>query len=444
MGRESEMEEGEMEGQVPATTVDRGRPAASTRYSLLVLIIAFAGVALAGFDSIARSVSLPLIVRDLHTSVTFGSAVFGVSFLVTAVADQVLGFLAERWGRKHAFLVALIATALTSGVTGFANGVVFYAIAGSLAGVCLSTNGIAPLLVGEETSPGLRGLYLGILLSAFTVGSLVISLVGAVVLPTGNWRLLFYLAFAPVILAAIAALVLREPPRAREARLVKLASDPGTVRVEHPIDIRRARRSEWAQIFAEDLRRQTIVLLVVGFLININQSLVVVLGVTYFNGYDRLPIGLASLTVSVSSLAGLAGTIGLGRLSDYLSPRNLVVALTVVASLVIMTFAVRMQAAPIFALVAVLGLCASGSLAIWNRYVVESYPTRARGTGLMLVSGVFFLNGTFAPPLFGALIDRDLYPAAALIAGGIGIIGALILLGGRAIPPRRELEEIAI
>ncbi len=66
----------------------------------LVLVI---GVALSAFDSIARNVSLPLMVKDLHMSITSGSAIFSISALVTFVANLALGRLMDRWGARIHF-----------------------------------------------------------------------------------------------------------------------------------------------------------------------------------------------------------------------------------------------------------------------------------------------------------------------------------------------------
>lgn len=428
---------------IRATATPIDRYTATTGYSIRVLVISFLGVALSGFDSIARSVSAPVIVDDLHISVTFVTFIHGLSYLVTALFNQLLGWVMQRWGRKAAFVLVLAATSVTSGMTAFVNGAWFYAVIGTIAGVCLSTQGPAGLLVGEETPAKRRGLYLGILGAAFPVGSFAISVLGAVVLPTGNWRLLFYLAFLPIVVAAVALFALREPPRADDARKVMEGAEAAPV-AERAIDVERARRPAWVQAFGSDLRKQTILLLFTAFLLNTNQSMGLTLGAVFFNRYHHMSVGTASLAVSVISLGSIVGAVLLGRIGDHVNPRNLLVVCTFAGALAIMAFAVPGGGAVVFPVVAVYGLVGMGTIGIWGRYLVESFPTRVRATCVQMVHGAWFLNALIVAPLLAVLIDAHRDVEAALLSGILSIAGALLLLACRSFPPRQELEEIAV
>lgn len=427
-----------------ATVAPARRYAATTGYSVRVLIIAFLGVSLSGFDSIARSVSAPVIVDDLHISVTFVTVVHSLSYLITAGFNQVLGWVMQRWGRKAAFVLVLAVTAITSGMTAFVAGAWTYAVVGTIAGVCLSTQGPAGLLVGEETPAKRRGLFLGILGAAFPVGSATISMVGALVLPSGNWRLLFYLTFLPIVLAAVAAFALREPPRSEDARKVMQgeAADPQVV--GNVIDVEKARKPSWAQAFGPDIRKQTILLMATAFLLNTNQSMGLTLGAIFFTRYHHLPVGTASLAVSVMSVGSIVGAVLIGRAGDFLNPRNLLVICTTVGALGIMGFAIPGGAAVVFPVVILYGLVGMGTIGVWGRYLVESFPTRVRPTCVQLVHSTWFLNGVVIPPLLAMLIDAHEDAYAALLSGALSIIGAGLLLACRSFPPQQELEDIAI
>lgn len=420
------------------------RYTATTGYSVRVLIISFLGVALSGFDSIARSVSAPVIVDDLHISVTFVTVVHSLSYLITAGFNLMLGWVMQRWGRKAAFVLVLAATSITSGATAFVAGAWTYAVVGTIAGVCLSTQGPAGLLVGEETPAKRRGLYLGIMGASFPVGSAVISAVGAVILPTGNWRLLFYLTFLPIVLAGVAMFALREPARSQDAIKVARgeAADPDAV--ADVIDVAKARKNAWVQAFGPDIRKQTILLMITAFLLNTNQSMGLTLGAIFFTKYHHLPVGLASLVVSVMSIGSIVGAVLVGRIGDRVNPRNLLVVCVIVGAVGIMGFAIPGGAAVVFPTVILYGVVGMGSNGVWGRYMIESFPTRVRPTCVQFVHSSWFLNGVVIPPLLAMLIDAHEDAYAALLSGVLSIIGALLLLACRSFPPQKELEELAV
>jgi MFS family permease len=229
------------------------RPGSRSRwYFPLAAGICYVGIVTASFDSVARTVALPLIVRELHMSVGLAGLVFSASFAVTALSTLALGPISDRLGRRTAILLALLAAALTSGATAFVTQSWQYVLVGAAAGTTLTVIGASQVLVVEEAPPAIRGLSVGVLTTGFAVGSFVVGLIGALILPSGHWRLLFYVAFAPAVVGVVAYLILREPRRAAEALAIKRGQAVETV---HQIDVERARQLEWRQIFAPDLRR---------------------------------------------------------------------------------------------------------------------------------------------------------------------------------------------
>lgn len=422
--------------------LDVNQPGVKGKGYLPVLVtIALLGTAVSAFDGVARSIALPLIATDLHFSTFFAGLAISLGFLVTFLCNLVVGLLMDKWGRKTTFLVTLLAIALSSGFTAFVTQAWQYALFSALAGVTLSIIPAGQMLVGEESPSHIRGLLTGLVTIAYAIGSAVVGVIGSIILPTGNWRLLFLLAFSPILVAIVAFLVLREPPRAQELRRIKQGAQDTTMR----IDVEKAQQSGWKQIFAPDLRRQTIILMVSGFLMNFNLGLILTLGVVFITAYQHLPIGVASLAITVEGLATIVGGLILGRLGDFLPSRNLIIVATLIGSLSVAALAFPTGGAPVvFAVMILCGMFAQGMQACWNRYIAESYPTRARATGMSLIQGTFFLGIAIAPTLFGAFMNAGQFATTAILAASIGCVGALILLGGEVIPPQKELEDIHI
>ncbi|MBX5468102.1 MAG: MFS transporter [Firmicutes bacterium] len=432
----------------PGEAVPGLAAAPSRRYVTTLVTLATLGVLLSAFDSVARNVALPLILQSLHMNIAEGGLVFSGGFLASFLSNLLVGPVIDRFGRKRAFLLTLLATALFSGITAFVTTVWEYAVVGFLAGTCLAVQEPAQVLVSEEAPARWRGTLMGIVGAGFAMGSIVVSLVGAAILPSGNWRMLFLLAFAPVLLVLLGAAFLREPPRSAEALRVKrerqrIASGQ-TVATTFAIDEVKAVQPEWVQIFAPDLRRQTLVTAIFGLLVNFSTGFVLALGVSYLTAFDHIGIGVASLAIAVEGLATLVGTILVGWLADRIAARHILVVWSMVGGIAVGLLAIRGGPSWVFFAMALFGFFGQGALGCWFRYLADSFPTRARGSGTGFVVGVFFFGLAFAPAIFGAVMNTGNFPGAALLAGGIAIAGALVLLAGKVIPPRKELEEIVI
>lgn len=430
--------------QESKSSLDVGHVAVKGKSYLPVLIIIIAlGTALSAFDGIARTVALPLIAAEIHFSTLFAGEAISVGFVVTFICNLVLGVLMDKFGRKTTFLLTMLAIGLSCGFTSFITQAWQYAVFTALAGVSLSVIPSGQVLVGEESPPKIRGLLTGLITISYAIGIVIVGVVASIILPSGNWRLLFLMAFSPILVAILAFLVLREPPRAQELRRLKKGNAQNIDATR--IDIEKAQWSGWKQVFASDLRRQTIILMLSGFFMNFNVCLILSLGVVFITTYQHISISVAALAITVEGVACIIGGLVLGWLGDFLPSRNLIIVATLIGSLSLVGLAFPSGGAPVvFGVMILIGMFGQGMQSCWNRYIAESYPTRARATGMTLIQGTYFIGLAIAPTLYGVLMNAGLFAATALVAAGLAIFGALILLGGKIIPPQKELEEIHI
>ncbi|MCY0877456.1 MAG: MFS transporter [Firmicutes bacterium] len=419
----------------------------SRSYLTLLVTLVTIGVLMSAFDSVARNDALPLILKYLHMSVAEGGLVLSGGFVATTLSNLAIGPLMDRFGRKNLFIAALVATALTSGFTAFVTNVVEYAVIGFLAGVCLSVIGTGNVLVAEEAPRHIRGMLQGIVTAGFPMGTVVIGLVGSLVLPSGHWRILFLLSFSSILLALVVALTLREPPRSAEALQVKRhrrdIERGQTIQTRYSIDEHKAVRQEFWQIFAPDLRRQTITTSLFGFLVNFSVGFVIVLGVTFMVYYDHIGIGIASLALLVEGAATIVGEIVVGLLADRWVSRNILILWNIIGGIAVGLFAVHGGEGWLFFIMALFGFFGQGYQGTWWRYLNDSFPTRARGTGSSFVTGIYFFGLVFAPSIFGAVMTSGHYALVPVICAAIVIVGTLVLLFARKIEPQKDLEDIA-
>ncbi|HLH59071.1 MAG TPA: MFS transporter [Streptosporangiaceae bacterium] len=426
---------GVVSAEPSARAVTTGRATTATVFGVLA-------VGMSAFDSIARNLALPDIIKAVHITVGEASNLFAAAFAVTFLGNQVIGPLMDRIGRKRAYQLTLLAAGVTSGLTAFVTNAWGYGVIAALAGCCLVVETPALVIVGEDSPRQARSLLMAIVQGAFSGGVLIVGVVGNVLLPGGHWRELFLIAFAPLALVVLGQFVLKEPVRAAEARRVK--REGRAERLTFAVDVERARRSEWRQLFEPEVRRQTIVLCVGGFLINYAPVFILALSATYFELYDHLGIGPISLSVTLEGAGCLAGTLLLGLLSRWFRSRDLLITFVLAGAIVLGLFSLPAGAAQILVLMTLYGFLGQGALGVWMRYIVESYPTRMRGTASGFVMGFFFLSNTVAPIMFGDLIGARLYVLAAALSAVISFCGGIVMLAGKRHPVGAELEELAV
>lgn len=419
----------------PQKAVTAGRAATATVFGVLAVMSA-------AVDSVSRNLAMPFVIKDFHLSVSTASNLVALGFVVTFLGNQVIGPLMDRIGRKRAYQLTLLGAGVTSGITAFVTNAWQFGIVACLSGCCLVILSPAAVMVAEESPRQARGILMALVQGAFSGGSLILGVVGDAILPGGHWRVLFLISFAPLVLLAVSRWVLREPVRAAEARAVKRGEADGDL--TFAVDAERARRSEWRQLFEPQVRRQTIVLCVAGFLINVSPIFILGLSATYFTLYDHIGIGTISLSLTVEGAGAIAGAIVLGFLSQWLRVRDLLIASSFLGAIALALFAVPGGGTQLLILMGVYGFVGQGVLGIWGRYIAESYPTRMRGTGLAFVMAFFFLSSTVAPVMFGHLMGTGDYVLTAIVAGAFVFVGGMVFFAGKRHAVGAELEELGV
>lgn len=420
-------------GGTDAVTLSRG---------VTVTVFGVIATMMAAFDSVSRNLALPFIIKDFHISVGTASNLVALGFVVTFLGNQVIGPLMDRIGRKRAYQLTLLAAGVTSGVTAFVTNAWQFGVIAALSGTCLVVMGPAAVVVAEESPARARSILMALVQGAFSAGSLVVGVIGDAVLPGGHWRTLFLIGFCPLVMLVIGQFILREPKRSAEALQVR--KDDAAEDLTFAVDVEQARRGAWRQLFAPDIRRQTIILCVGGFLINFAPVFILALSATYFTLYDHIAIGTISLGLTLEGAAAILGAVTLGLLSRWVRARDLLVGVSLLGGVALALFGVHGGPAQFLILMAVFGFLGQGVLGVWGRYIAESFPTRLRGTGMGFVMSFYFLSSVPAPIVFGALMGSHHYAITAIAAGAFAFCGGIVFLFGKPHAVNAELEELAV
>lgn len=405
---------------------------ASGNYLLVLMIICFVGFFFAAFDAILPNVALPVIDKDLHMSVATGGLALSVGTAGIFLTGLLVGPVMDRIGRKRSFRLVLLGTAIFSALTAVVVNAWQFMAVRLFAGCSLGTIQTAGVLVAEEAPPRHRGLLVGIIQAAFPCGAITATYIASLTLPHDQWRLLFVVAFIPVIaVILLAGPLLRETPRFLQIQAEKKQRAEG-------------RTSEWKEIFRPQIRRQTISTSVFALLVNMGVGFVVVLGVTYLTIFDHLPIGLAALALTAESVGTLVGQMSSGWLADHFGPRDVLLAYAVLGAVSVFLLSVPGPFGWILVPMVGAGVFGQGILGCLPRYAADSFPSSVRGTGTSTVIASYWIGSVFMPAVYGAMMGSGSAAMVPISASVLMILGAVALLFAKRIAPRQDIDLAAV
>src|SRR5882757_3444578 len=185
-------------------------PVRDAQRSWALLGISFALVMIDGYDLFIVSFVAPLIAKDLHLNFVNIGSIFAAGLAGSMVGGLLLGYIADRVGRRPILLVSLalvgISTLICSLAHSFAAFVTLRFVAGFALGGLLAA--IVPL-VAEHFAPRQRSVAVTVMFIGYPLGAVVGGAITAALIGYG-WRNLFLGAGAVTLLLVPIAYFLRE------------------------------------------------------------------------------------------------------------------------------------------------------------------------------------------------------------------------------------------
>ena len=167
-----------------------------------------------GYDFMALTQILPNLRHDLGLSQSEGG------YLIAFInIGTVLAFLlvrkADRWGRSRVLMITIAGYTLFTFLSGFAPDVYSFAILQLLARIFLIAEWATSMVIAAEEFPAdRRGMVIGVIQGATSLGSIVCAGVAPVLLATEyGWRMVYFVGVIPLVLLAYARRGLRESQR---------------------------------------------------------------------------------------------------------------------------------------------------------------------------------------------------------------------------------------
>ena len=349
-------------------------------------------------------------------------ATYGVGYVARPIGAIVLGNLADRHGRKHVLVIAMMMMGLATLLVGV---LPTYSQVGILAPILLvvlrlvqgfavaGELGASNALIVEHSPDSKRGFFASFSLQGSQIGSilaLAFMLPLASFLPTEafqswGWRIPFLLSALVILAGYLIRRNIEEPPA-----YLKQA----------------AKATEFKAPAVELFRRypRLLIFCVISTLANVIGTATLVFGVTY-GKQDGYGIGFTTsdfLWISLIINTASALTIPLfGRLSDKFGRKKLMITGALGGGLMSIPYLFAVQEKN-FALVLVFGLLAmSVFFQMWNATFAtayqEQFPTRLRVTGFAVSQNIGLMLAAFAPAIFTPMAP----PGSANIPITIGI-----------------------
>jgi len=353
---------------------------AATRRGFVLLGMGFAGWTLSYILRMMIPPLLLLIVEELRLS-GFEAGVLMSAFFATYALMQVpAGLLTDKVSRKSMISICIafssLATLLSALVLNYNQLVLARALFGLAAGAYYS-----PMIsmLSDAFEPKFRGRAVGFFMSGSRLGSAVAPLIGVQIAIAYGWRAAFIVCAIPGFILALAFhLFVSEPFRGSASSYsFKLIRD-----------------NFGALLFAY---------LIPAILMMGSMGLATFLP-SYFMSSKGLSIDDAALMVSISSLAGFAGQIFGGFLTDRIGCKK---AMVLITSLTLASIFMLHVSPPAHVVLPAIffGFISAGGAAPIITYTVESSPESIKGLSLGIGNTTGFLGASIGSAIGGVVVD---------------------------------------
>jgi MFS family permease len=206
-----------MQSPTPGPAIDpepRSPAPSAAQGAYLALAILFSMNLLNYVDRYVFSSLGKQIETTLHISHSDFSWLAGAFMLVYTLISPCVGWMGDRYSRRHLLALGVGIWSLATVGTGFAQTFWQMFLWRALLGVGEASYGVvAPPLLADLFSPKVRGRVMGVFYLALPLGGALGYWIGGYVGTHWGWRYAFWVVGLPGLLAAFAALAIRDPGR---------------------------------------------------------------------------------------------------------------------------------------------------------------------------------------------------------------------------------------
>ncbi|MCP0916406.1 MFS transporter [Acinetobacter indicus] len=371
------------------------------RTQQIAFVFAFLALLVDGADMLLLSFSLNSLKAEFGLSNLQTGALGSATLAGMAVGGFLGGWACDRLGRVRTVVISILIFSILTAALGFTQNFKQFAILRFLSAFGIGSLYIAAnTLMAEYVPTEYRTTVLGTLQAGW-------------IIPEYGWRMLFFIAIIPSVLAIFIQKLVPEPESWQRARLQRLYG-PAETQVKQP-----EKKSTVKEIFADPRNRRMFILwiLTAGFL-----------QFGYYGVNNWMPAYLESeLHMDFKSMAGymigtyvamIFGKVLAGFAADRLG-RRFVFSFGAIGTAIFLPVIVLFNSPDNIAyLLIFFGFLYGIPYAINATYMTESFATSIRGTAVGGAYNAGRIGAMFAPAIIGAAASGGSIGLGFLIMGG--------------------------
>ncbi|MGV9711495.1 MFS transporter [Gordonia sp. NPDC003424] len=431
-----------------------------SRSGLAVAVLCFLTIVADGYDMVVYGAALPKILEEPGWNLSHGTAGLIGTWTLGGLMVGFLtaGPLTDRIGRRKLMLIGVAWISVGSLLSAVAMNVEMFGVARFLTGVGIGSVVPSAVALTLEYAPQRRRqLYNATMLTGFSVGGILAALCAMWVLPHHDWRVLFGIGVAFVILIPIMYFRLPESAgylatRGRDTEGRALAADYG---LDYDTVVATVRAQADSAASAPGMRhlfqRPLVARLIIFILISVCVNVVVYGLNTWAPALMReqgYALGSALTFMLVLQAGGVIGAIGGSYFADRVGCARVVTVLFLVGVVSLLVLSNKLDT--IWVMLAILGagIGGTGTNCVLYGFVADNFPTANRGSALGVVMGLGRIGAMLGPAMAGFILDAGLGAKMSFYAFAIpAIIGALLVTAvsfqGRRRAPLDQRQLVA-
>jgi MFS transporter, SHS family, lactate transporter len=187
-------------------------------------VACFLGWSLDAFDFFILIFCVNALATQFQTKVSAITEAIFLTLAMRPVGAFLFGLMADRFGRRPALMVDIIAYSVFELASAFAPSLKFFLIMRALFGIAMGGEwGVGAALAFETLPAEGRGFFSGLLQEGYVVGYLLAALVYGTLFPIVGWRGMFVIGALPAFLVIYIRTKVEESPAWLQGRVARKA-----------------------------------------------------------------------------------------------------------------------------------------------------------------------------------------------------------------------------
>lgn len=387
----------------------------------IAFLFAFLALLVDGADLMLLSYSLNSIKAEFGLSSVEAGMLGSFTLAGMAIGGIFGGWACDKFGRVRIVVISILTFSILTCGLGLTHSFLEFGILRFFASLGLGSLYIAcNTLMAEYVPTKYRTTVLGTLQAGWTVGYIVATLLAGWIIPDHGWRMLFYVAALPIIMAVLMHFLVPEPEAWQTSRTLQ------------PSQVEKQQDSVFKTIFQDKHNRNMFILwaLTAGFLqfgyYGVNN---------WMPSYLESELGMKFKEMTVYMVgtytAMILGKVLAGFMADKLG-RRFTYAFGAIGTAIFLPLIVFYNTPEnILYLLVIFGFLYGIPYGVNATYMTESFPTSIRGTAIGGAYNVGRLGAAIAPATIGFLASGGSIGLGFLVMGAAyficGVIPALFI-----------------